>query len=220
MNHQVADKHLLVFDQLKDQLYLLPPSNMSFYALPIPDGEPHLIGQRDLCDCESIAAVKLDLRPRRDRETDMDIKRILCPTDFSETAKESLEYAVFLASSHDAALHLLHVVDQLHGFDNYQLLVLPPQEIRERMEKHAYESLGDLADQIEGSVGIEKVVKHGKTSVEIIEAADEIEADLIVMGSHGRTGLAHVLIGSVAEAVVRHAHCPVLIVRSNELIAT
>ncbi len=143
----------------------------------------------------------------------MDINRILCPTDFSEMAEHALEYAVFLASSHNAALLLLHVVDHLHGFDNYQILALTPQEIGERMEKHAYESLGNLVDQIEGSVGIEKAVRHGKTSVEITKAADEIEADLIVMGSHGRTGLPHVLIGSVAETVVRHARCPVLIVR-------
>lgn len=60
---------------------------------------------------------------------------------------------------------------------------------------------------------IKKVVRHGKASVEIIEMAREMKADLIVMGSHGRTGLSHVVIGSVAEAVVRHASCPVLVTR-------
>jgi universal stress protein A len=143
----------------------------------------------------------------------MKIKRILCPTDFSATAEKALEYAVFLASSHNAELQLLHVVDHLHGFDNYLILSLTPHEIAERMEKHANENLSDVANQIKETVKIEKAVRHGKTSVQIIEMAREMKADLVVMGTHGRTGLSHVIIGSVAEAVIRHAHCPVLVVR-------
>ena len=143
----------------------------------------------------------------------MKIKRILCPTDFSATAEKALEYAVFLASSHNAELQLLHVVDHLHGFDNYLILSMTPHEIAERMEKHANENLSDVTNQIKETVKTEKAVRHGKTSVQIIEMAREMKADLIVMGSHGRTGLSHVIIGSVAEAVVRHACCPVLVVR-------
>ncbi|MES0363072.1 MAG: universal stress protein [Desulfobacteria bacterium] len=143
----------------------------------------------------------------------MEIKRILCPTDFSATAQKALEYAVFLASSHNAELLLLHVVDHLHGFDNYLILSLTPHEVAERMEKHAKENLSDVTNQIKETVKIEKAVRHGKTSVQIIEMAREVKADLIVMGSHGRTGVSHVIIGSVAEAVVRHAYCPVLVVR-------
>lgn len=143
----------------------------------------------------------------------MEIKKILCPTDFSEVAKKAFEYAVFLASSQRAELVLLHVVDQLHGFENYEVLVLSPQEISERMEKQAYENMGSLVDQIKGAIEIETTVEHGKSSVQIIEKAREVKADIIVMGSHGRTGLSHVLIGSVAEAVVRHASCPVLVVK-------
>jgi universal stress protein A len=65
-------------------------------------------------------------------------------------------------------------------------------------------------------VKTEKAVRHGKASVQIIKMAREMKADLIVMGSHGRTGLSHVIIGSVAEAVIRHAHCPVLVVRDTD----
>jgi universal stress protein A len=143
----------------------------------------------------------------------MEIKRILCPTDFSATAQKALEYAVFLASSHNAELQLLHVVDHLHGFDNYLILSMAPHEIAERMEKHANKDLSEVVNQIKETVKIQKAVRHGKTSVQIIEMAREVKADLIVMGSHGRTGLSHVIIGSVAEAVVRHAYCPVLVVR-------
>ena len=143
----------------------------------------------------------------------MKIKRILCPTDFSAIAEKAVEYAVFLASSHNAALQLLHVVDHLHGFDNYLILSMTPHEVAERMEKHANEDLSEVVNQIKETVKTEKAVRHGKASVQIIKMAREMKADLIVMGSHGRTGLSHVIIGSVAEAVVRQAYCPVLVVR-------
>jgi universal stress protein A len=143
----------------------------------------------------------------------MEIKRILCPTDFSAIAEKAVGYAVFLASSHNAELQLLHVVDHLHGFDNYLILSMAPHEISERMEKHANEDLSEVVNQIKETVKTKKAVRHGKASVQIIKMAREMKADLIVMGSHGRTGLSHVIIGSVAEAVVRHAYCPVLVFR-------
>jgi universal stress protein A len=143
----------------------------------------------------------------------MKIKRILCPTDFSASAEKAVEYAVFLASSHNAELQLLHVVDHLHGFDNYLILSMTPDEISERMEEHTNENLSEVVNQIKETVKIQKAVRHGKASVQIVEMAKEMKADLVVMGTHGRTGLSHVIIGSVAEAVIRHAHCPVLVVR-------
>jgi len=146
----------------------------------------------------------------------MKIKRILCPTDFSAIAEKAVEYAVFLASSHNAELQLLHVVDHLHGFDNYLILSMTPDEIAERMEGHANEDLSEVVNQIKETVKIQKAVRHGKASVQIVEMAKETKADLIVIGTHGRTGLSHVIIGSVAEAVIRHAHCPVLVVRDTD----
>jgi len=146
----------------------------------------------------------------------MEIKKILCPTDFSETSEKAVEYALFLATAHQAQLILLHVVDHLQGFDHYEILALTPMEIAQKMEKRANESLNDLVNRLKGSVAVEKAVRNGKTSVEICEAAKAAQADLIVIGSHGRTGLSHVLIGSVAETVVRHADCPVLVVRASD----
>jgi len=146
----------------------------------------------------------------------MEIKKILCPLDFSEIAPKALEYAVFMAISHNAELQLLNVVDQLHGFDSFQILALTPNEIAERMETQANQNLSNMISQIKERVGIKKAVRHGKASVEIIEMAREMQADIIIMGSHGRTGLSHVLIGSVAEAVVRHAGCPVLVIRDKD----
>ncbi len=144
----------------------------------------------------------------------MDIKKILCPTDFSETSEKAFEYAIFLATAHKAELVLLHVVDHLQGFDHYEILALTPMEIAQKMEKRANDNLDDLVNRAKDAVAVEKAVRNGKTSVEICEAAREAQADVIVIGSHGRTGLSHVLIGSVAETVVRHADCPVLVVRA------
>ncbi len=143
----------------------------------------------------------------------MEIKKILCPLDFSKIAQKSLDYAVFMAFAHNAELQLLHVVDQLHGFDSFQILALTPNEIADRMETEAIKKLSNMIGQIKETLETKKAVRHGKASVKIIEMAREMKADLIVMGSHGRTGLSHVVIGSVAEAVVRHASCPVLVTR-------
>ncbi len=143
----------------------------------------------------------------------MKIGKILYPTDFSKPAEKAFEYAVFMAASHKADLALLHVVDQLHGFTHYEILAITPMEIAEKMAKRAHEDLQALVDRVKGSVTATEAVREGKTWVEICEAAKEEKADIIVIGSHGRTGLSHVLIGSVAETVVRHASCPVLVVR-------
>jgi len=146
----------------------------------------------------------------------MKIRKILYPTDFSKPAEKAFEYAVFMAASHKADLASLHVVDQLHGFTHYEILAITPMEIAERMAKRAHQDLQALVDRVKGSVTATEAVREGKTWVEICEAAKEEKADMIVMGSHGRTGLPHALIGSVAETVVRHASCPVLVVRETE----
>ena len=143
----------------------------------------------------------------------MNIKKILYPTDFSEPAENALEYAVFMAKTHHADLALLHVVDQLHGFTHYEILAMTPMEIAEKMTARTLEDLQAIADRVNGAVTAKPAVREGKAWLEICEAAQEENADLIVMGSHGRSGLSHVLLGSVAEKVVRHAACPVLVVR-------
>jgi universal stress protein A len=145
----------------------------------------------------------------------MEIKKILCPIDFSEISANALEYAVFLASHHHAELLIFHVVEQLHEFEHYQILVLTPQELSEEMEKQAHEKLTKLTEQIKKTIKVESVVRQGKPFVEIIKEAKEKDMDLIVMASHGRTGVSHMLMGSVAEKVVRKANCPVLIVRDK-----
>jgi len=143
----------------------------------------------------------------------MQVKKILVPTDFSEPAEKAFDYALFMAKGHHAELALVHVVDQVHGLDQYEILAITPKEIAEKMAKRARENIQALAGRVGDSVTVTSAVREGKTWVEICAAAKEQKADMIVIGSHGRTGLSHVLLGSVAETVARHAECPVLIVR-------
>ena len=147
----------------------------------------------------------------------MQIKTILCPVDFSEISTNAMKYAVFLASHHHAELLLLHVIEHLQEFEHYQVLVFTPQELADEMEKQAYEELNKLTEQIQKTIKVEAVVRQGKAFVEIIKVAKEKDMDMIVMGSQGRTGISHMLMGSVAEKVVRKASCPVLIVRDKNI---
>ena len=139
----------------------------------------------------------------------VDLKRILVPTDFSEYSAVSLDYACSFAEKFNAELHLLHVLE-MHASSTPVFaggLVLTPQvqESRTAAEK----SLLELEC---GREAIRATVV-GPPFLEILRYARDNEIDLIVMGTHGRSGLAHVLVGSVAERVVRKASCPVLTVR-------
>ena len=143
------------------------------------------------------------------------LKKILCPTDFSENSEHALKYALALATLSQAELHLFHVVEPITYPQSTELFepVLDEVELMMKMEA-AYQK--QLEDQVialkEEYPKITGKLVNGNTFLEIIKAARD-DVDMIVMGTHGRTGLAHVLIGSVAEKVVREAPCPVLTVK-------
>ncbi len=152
----------------------------------------------------------------------MEIKKILCPVDFSETSNLAIKNAKSMALLFNAKLYLLHAVDQLHGVDHFMVLQLTPQEIALKLKKEASDKLKEIVCQLkeetkEKELDIETDVKEGKPFVQIIKNAREIDADLIVMGSHGRTALSHAIIGSVAERVVRKASCHVLVVKDKDV---
>lgn len=139
------------------------------------------------------------------------IKTLLCPVDFSQMSRAVLDYAVFMAQSHQAQLKLIHVVDQLHGFDSYKILHMTAIEITHEMERQARSQLKELVATLPIPATFD--IRFGRAADEIIIQAKDDEVELIVMGSHGRSGISHLLVGSVAESVVRHAPCPVLVVR-------
>ena len=147
------------------------------------------------------------------------LKKILCPTDFSENSEYALKYALTLAILSKAELQLLHVVEPISYPQSAELFepVLDEVELTMKMEAAFQKQLEDQVAALKSEYPkIRGKLVTGNTFLEIIQAARDEGVDIIVMGTHGRTGLAHVLIGSVAERVVREAPCPVLTVKHPE----
>jgi nucleotide-binding universal stress UspA family protein len=143
------------------------------------------------------------------------IRTILVPTDFSRHSECAVRYACALAERMGASIHLLHVLTEVMpvGPDPMLAPVLPPEYFRET-EAASREALANLiAPSWPRPAAIESSVRWGTPVDVIVDQAATIGADLIVIATHGRTGLSHVLLGSVAERIVREATCPVLTVR-------
>jgi len=146
----------------------------------------------------------------------MDIRQILAPTDFSEYSKEAVAYAFELAQKFGAKLLLLHVIEMpaypVEGF-------VPPSigsTLIEDLERQAWADLAQVLPEAQtDKIAVTRQVVVGIPYRKIVDVAAAEKADLIVMATHGRTGLGHLLIGSVAERVVRTAPCPVLTIRAS-----
>jgi nucleotide-binding universal stress UspA family protein len=146
----------------------------------------------------------------------MRIRTILLPTDFSECGNSALVSATSLARKFNASILCLHVIEPIVPTVGYSGMTepLPIADITEQLEDSAERELPKLAECEECSgIDVEEMIVHGEASSEIVRVAKERNVDLIVIASHGRTGLGRILFGSTAEAVVRHATCPVLVVK-------
>src|SRR5208337_1041844 len=133
--------------------------------------------------------------------------KILCPVDFDQNSLLALRLAAELALERKATLHLLHVVEMPPGPEVALPFGKMEAAARSRLEKIAHQELDDKAsDQGE--------VMMGDPGVEVLQLAKRLRANLIVMATHGRKGLRRLVLGSVAERVVREAPCPVLTVKS------
>ncbi len=146
------------------------------------------------------------------------LKSILVATDFGETSDAALAYGRELARAFGATLHVLHVADDVYvrlGGDAY-VAVLP--DLQKDVEDAARKRLDDLlVDNDASPLVVEKaVVTSSATAACIVDYARENNIGLIIVGTHGRGAVAHLLVGSVAERVVRTAPCPVLTVRPHE----
>lgn len=141
------------------------------------------------------------------------LKKILVPIDFSQFSDKALRYAEGLAAKFHAELHLLH------AFETMPIMAeggyFPP-DIASQEEKAARQMLNELDVTVPEEVQIVRELKHGHPFVEIVRYAKKNDIGLIVIGTHGRGAIAHMLLGSVAEKVVRKASCPVLTVRGEE----
>ncbi len=145
----------------------------------------------------------------------MEIRSILLPTDFSECGNYALSYAASLARTFRASIICLNVIEPIVPTVGYSGMTEPlPIDITEQLEDSAERELPKLAECDECSgIEVEELVVHGEAASEIVRVAAERKVDLIVISSHGRTGLGRILFGSTAESVVRHAPCPVLVVK-------
>jgi nucleotide-binding universal stress UspA family protein len=144
----------------------------------------------------------------------MQIKTILFPTDFSNGARAAMDHAISLAKDYHAKLVLLYVIQDISIAEWYIPSSISVTDLVEDMQKSAMREMDKWYGEVAAMVtDVEKMVVRGVPFVEIIRTAKEKNADLIVIGTHGRTGIDHMLFGSTAEKVVRKASCPVLTVR-------
>lgn len=143
----------------------------------------------------------------------IEIQRILCPTDFSDFSRNALEYALALARWYESEISVVHVLPQFLMHPEYfpylQQPVLPDSDLRES----AQTELGRFVHTARDSgVTTEVRIEEGQTEDAILDLADQLPADLIVMGTHGRRGFERLVLGSVTEKVLRKAQCPVMTV--------
>ena len=144
-----------------------------------------------------------------------DWKRICCPIDFSDASRAAMEVAADLAKRFGAELVLLHAYPVPgYTFPDGSVVASPKmmQERADQAERHLEEWRIE-AERLVGAPRVSAASAVGEPAAEILEVAKRRGADLVVVGTHGRTGLEHALMGSIAERVVRRAHCPVLTVR-------
>jgi nucleotide-binding universal stress UspA family protein len=150
----------------------------------------------------------------------IEIRRICVPTDFSDPADWALRYGAQLAKTFSAELHLLHVLQ------DFAMIVSDPEfaaaavsvgDFLQNMQKDANANLDKISSQdwlrATGQSQVIKAVRNGTPAEEICRYARKNDIDLVVCGTHGRTGIKHLLLGSVAERVIRVSPCPVLTVR-------
>ena len=142
------------------------------------------------------------------------IKRVLVPVDFSDCSKKALQYALPFARQFGADIVLVYVVQPYLPVP--EMTSVDAELILNRMKDSGRNELAKLRTSIADEVCVQTELRVGRPHIEIVKAADELDADLLLLSTHGHTGLKRVFLGSVTEHVTRYAHCPVLTVRERE----
>lgn len=145
------------------------------------------------------------------------LQSILVPIDFSDYSKNALQYAIPFAQQFRASVHLLYVVEPTIYPADFSFGQVGFPNVEEELRKRGSDELDALLrDVIAGRIRATKTIRTGRPFYEINQFAKEMNVDLIIIATHGHTGIEHILFGSTAEKVVRGAPCPVLVVRSGE----
>ena len=147
----------------------------------------------------------------------MRTRHILCPTDFSETASNALGYAVEMANLYAVDIRLLNVISLPYGAPDFGIVVDSPAELLQDQEAYADEKMkkmvSEVREQMPTGLLVHTNIRSGGVLAQILEEAEEREVGMIVIASHGHTGISHMLSPNVAEAVANQALCPVLVVK-------
>jgi nucleotide-binding universal stress UspA family protein len=149
------------------------------------------------------------------------IETILLPTDGSKCSAKAMAYALSFAKQYGGRVVALHVIDQRWEEQTRIVFAEVGQDLTQKIRNGYEEEARRILQEVTGAAGkvgvsVETRVVTGIPSEDIVRVAQELPADLIIMGTHGRAGMSHLLLGSVAEKVVRRAPCPVLTVRKEE----
>jgi len=146
------------------------------------------------------------------------LAKLLVPTDFSEDSEQAARYAVELAKRFQAEIHCIHVVDipaDLLSTSDYYMTG-PSEQFIEQVRQEGRKNLEQFIAKNLAGVPVKSAFLEGRAFVEIVRYARDNQIDLMVIATHGRTGVKHALFGSVAEKVIRKAPCPVLVVKRDE----
>lgn len=154
--------------------------------------------------------------PKVRHSTAMKVNQVLVPTDFSDATAKAVEYAADFAKDHGAELLLCHVLEP----SPYPMAPIAGSLERAPAEEALHDAVSKELQQcrdehVPADANCRTVMLEGQPHTEIIEFAEKEGVELIVMPTHGRSGLAHLLLGSVTEKVIRRAHCPVLVFRTD-----
>ena len=142
------------------------------------------------------------------------IKKILVPTDFSEHSKLALPYAIDFARTFGAELHILHAFDENALDPFYFSTGGSAAEYYQKLQNSFKAMVDDMFTDVDTEgINIIRVLSNGTPFVEIVRYGKKEDMDMIIISTHGRSGLSHMLLGSTTEKVIRKAHCPVLTVR-------
>lgn len=146
------------------------------------------------------------------------LKNIIVPTDFSKLSYSAFEYARDLAEMMGATIHLIHVLEKNPPFVSKRDTDISEEELMKSIKEKTQRQLNEIADEIkeESPIKIVEILRQGVDYEEIIRYSKEVHGDMIVIATHGRTGIFHTLLGSVAEKVIRYSKCPVLVISPQE----
>ena len=188
-------------------------------------GERNNMKKQDLLSPRSEASARSQESERKtEDDPDLGYRVILVPVDFSEHSKRTIAYAVGFAARYNAHIRLLYVFQiPDYAVTKYEHRQQGCDELKnqvDRAEEEAWEDLNALEKQLlSKGVNAKAYLRVGYPFEEIVLMANDPEIDLVIIGSHGRTGIKRLLVGSTAERVVEHAPCPVLVVKERYLSA-